>query len=353
MDRRLKNIHAKLAREKLQGLIVTSAANISYLAKYPSRDSYLLVSKKANIYFTDSRYSEEAKKGLSADFLVRKVEVSVFSLLAQSARELGLKRIGFEERHTTFSDYRKLQQAFKGKVKLIPTAGLVELFRQIKSAEEIAKIRKAIAITSKALGLAKKLIKPGATELSIVGELERFIRRCGASNSSFGIIVAGGPNSSFPHHTSGARKIRPNEAVLVDIGVEYQGYKSDLTRVFFLSKIKVLAHKLYAIAQGAQKQAIRHIRPGIKAKDIDALGRHYIRESGYGEFFGHSLGHGVGLEVHEDPRISPKSETILKPGMVFTIEPGIYLPGQCGTRLEDMVLVTRKGCEVLSGAINQ
>jgi Xaa-Pro aminopeptidase len=186
----------------------------------------------------------------------------------------------------------------------------------------------------------------------VAGELERFLRLSGASKASFDIIVASGPNSSFPHHRTGERVIRNNEPVLVDVGADYLGYKSDLTRVFFSGKINILYRNIQEIVFKARDLAIRGIKPGKLAKDIDGLARSYIAKKGYGKYFVHSLGHGVGLEVHEGPRLSSKSGNILKAGMVLTVEPAIYIPDKFGSRVEDMVIVTRKGCEVLSGILD-
>jgi len=352
MSLRIKNIRTRLKKERLDGLIVSSAANISYLTKYRSRDSYLLITGKQNIYFTDSRYIEEATLKLRGICKIEKIDGPISELMAEACSGLKLKAIGFEARNISFAEFKKIRRGLK-KTKLVPTDGLVEELRQIKEQEELRKIRKAIAITAKALKFIKSFIKPGRKEIEVVGELERFIRYQGASSSAFDIVVASGPNSSFPHHISGARKIRDNEPVLVDIGVDYQGYKSDLTRIFFLGKINILAPRIYDIVLEAQNQALKRISPGVAARDVDAAGRQYIAAQGYGKLFGHSLGHGVGLEVHEKPRISGKQKLKLEPGQVFTVEPAIYLPGRFGIRLEDMVLVTEKGCEVLSGAINK
>jgi len=350
---RIQKIYAKLAQENLNGLIVSSPANISYLTNFNSRDSYFIISKKANIYVTDSRYIEEAKKNLKGLALVKKVDGSVFKIIADICRSLSLRRIGFEERYLPFAEYKKLKEELNKMGDLTPTYGLVEELRQIKTAEELEKIKKAIQITIKAFKFIKDFISPGKKEIEVVGELERFIRYNGARSSAFDIIVASGPNSSFPHHLTSQRKLKNNEHVLVDLGVEYLGYKSDLTRVFFLGKISPAVSKIYDIVRKAQDKAIKNIKPAVHINKIDAAARQYITQEGYGGFFGHNLGHGIGLEVHEEPHISRKEEKILKPGMVFTVEPAIYLSNKFGIRLEDIILVTKKGCNVLSGSLNK
>ena len=353
MNSLIKNFYLVLGKQGLDGLIVCLPANITYLTKYTSRDSYLLVSKKQNVYFTDSRYIEEARLELKGAAQLQKINGSLFKIIADTCLDIGLKRIGFEERYLPYAEYKKIDEGLGKKADLIPTHSLIEELRLVKDQQELEKIRKAIQITGQALRFIKDFIAAGKKEIEIEAELERFIRYRGAGKCAFDIIVASGANSSFPHHISSQKRIQKDELVLIDIGVDYQGYKSDLTRVFFLGKIKVLAKQIYAVVRKAQEKAIEKIRPGVEAGEIDRVGRQYIREKGFGEYFGHNLGHGVGLEVHEYPRISGQDDTVLVPGMVFTVEPGIYLPNKFGVRIEDMVLVTKKGCEVLSGSINK
>lgn len=353
MTARIKKLYARLEKKNLNGLILSSPQNITYLTEFYSRDAYLLVSKQGNVYFTDSRYTQEAKVGLKAVADIEKINGSVFKLIANACREFNLKRVGFEERNLSLAEYKKIKENLKEKINLIPTHSLVEEMRQIKSQAELEKIKKAIQITIKALRFIKDFISPGKREIEVAGELERFIRYQGARTSAFEIIVASGPNSSFPHHITSRRILKENEPVLVDIGVDYQGYKSDLTRVFFLGRISVLYKNIYDIVFKAQTLAIKAIKPNIPAYEIDAVSRNYITQKGYGKFFSHALGHGIGLEVHEAVHISAKENNPLKSGMVFTVEPAIYLPNEFGIRLEDMVLVTKEGCEVLSGALHK
>lgn len=353
MDPRIKNIRSKLIEENLDGFLLSLPANISYLTKYPSRDSYYLVSPKNNFYFTDSRYTEEAKNALRGSASIIKTNGSVFKMIADVSLKSHLKRIAFEERHLPFAEYQEIKRGLGRKAKLIPTHSLTEKLRCLKETQEVAKIKKAINITSKALDFAKKVISPGKKEIEVVAELERYIRYLGASNSAFDIIVASGPNSSFPHHISGNRKIKNGEPLLIDIGVDFLGYKSDLTRVFFLGRISSSVREVYDIVCSAQKEAIRRIKPQEIIGKIDKAARQYISSKGYGGFFGHNLGHGIGLEIHEEPQISSKNSGLLNTSMVFTIEPGIYLPNKFGIRIEDVILVTEKGCEVLSASIHK
>ncbi|MFH1355070.1 MAG: Xaa-Pro peptidase family protein [Candidatus Omnitrophota bacterium] len=353
MDLQIKRIRSKMIEENLDGFLVSSPANITYLTKYSSRDSYYLVSAKNNFYFTDSRYTDEAKNALKNSASIIKTNGSVFKIISDLSLKSRLQRIAFEERHLPFAEYQQIKKGLGRKAKLIPTHSLIEQLRCLKDPQEVTKIRKAIKITAKALDLAKKFISAGKKEIEVVAELERYIRYLGASNSAFDIIVASGPNSSFPHHISGNRKIQRGEPVLIDIGVEFSGYKSDLTRVFFLGRISSSVSKVYDIVSSAQREAIKRIRPQEKISKIDQAARQYISDKGYGGFFSHNLGHGIGLEIHEEPQISSKNNELLSPSMVFTIEPGIYLANKFGIRIEDVVLVTKNGCEVLSGAVHK
>lgn len=353
MNSRIESIYAKLEQENLDGLIISSPSNISYLTEFTSREAYLLLSKKKNIYITDSRYIEEAKKNLSKDFTIKKINGSIFKLIANICRHFLLKRVGFEERHLVFGEYKKLKEELDKTTELIPTHSLVEELRQIKSAAELVKIKKATEITIAALKFIENFISAGKREIEVAWELEHFIKYNGGQSCAFDIIVASGPNSSFPHHMTSQRRLKTNEPVLIDIGVDYLGYKSDLTRVFFLGKINIQVKRIYDIVLEASVRAIRKIKPAVSISKIDTAARQYIARKGYGGLFCHNLGHGLGLEVHEEPHISGKENSKLKTGMVFTIEPAIYLPDKFGIRIEDMVLVTEEGVEILSDSLDK
>jgi Xaa-Pro aminopeptidase len=352
LNLRLQKIYATLEQRALDSLIVSFPANISYLLDYRARDSYLIVSKKENIFFTDFRYIEEAKRNIKIASIC-KTNGSVFKSIADACSNLKLGHIGFEERHLPFAEYRKLKEELKNSANLIPVHGLIEELREVKSPLEIKKIKEAIAITIKALNFIPRFIACGRTEIEIAAELERFIRYNGAYSSSFDIIVASGPNSSFPHHITSSRKIKNNEPVLIDCGVDYLGYKSDLTRVFFSGKITSTIRSVYDIVLKAQGKAIKEIKASINIDKIDRVARQYIAQKKFGGFFGHNLGHGIGLEIHEAPCVSGNEKNKLKAGMVFTIEPAIYLPNKFGIRIEDMVLVTKEGVELLSGNLDK
>ena len=230
---------------------------------------------------------------------------------------------------------------------------LVEGSRLIKDETEISLIRDSVAILENAVLYFESMLKPGLSENDLASRTEYFIRAASGEWASFEIIVASGPNSAFPHARPGDRIIKPNDMVLLDLGVSYDGYKSDLTRVFFLGRINDKQKKIYGIVKEAQRRSIKAVKPGAKISKIDGIARGFITDKGFGGRFSHSLGHGIGLEVHESPSISSRNHAEIKPGMVFTIEPAVYLPGWGGIRIEDMVLVTKKGFEVLTDDIDK
>lgn len=354
MQTKIAQLRAYLQKNKLDGFLVCSPANVSYLSGFRSSDSYLFISPKGNTYLTDFRYLEAAAANLNKKiFSLKRIRRSLLEELVLLFRARGARRIGFEGQHVSYGEYARLKERLGASRTLVPMTGAVEELRQVKSGPELVKIRQAVVITERSLMFASTCIEPGRKEVEIAGELERFIRYHGAYASAFDIIVASGPNSSVPHHVTSERRLRNNEPVLIDMGVDYQGYKSDLTRTFFLGRMTPSFRKIYGIVARAQAKALQQVTPGAAINKPDKIARQTITKAGYGGFFGHSLGHGVGLQVHEAPYLSAKQQGTLKPGMVFTVEPGIYLPGKFGVRIEDMALVTRKGAEVLSGSLNK
>jgi Xaa-Pro aminopeptidase len=348
-DRRFLNIFALLTKEDIDGLLLNSEANVSYAAGFDAPDAYGFISGKNVSIITDFRYVEDFKRFARPPVRVLQYEKSLFDTAARLILECKTKRVGFEARHLTFAECEILNRMLGKKVRFIPLQQTIERLREIKDAQEIAHIRQGIRIAQKTLAFAKAKVKPGRSEMAIAADIERFARLNGAHAVAFETIVASGPNSSYPHARLTDRILKEGDAVVVDLGVEVNGYKCDLTRTFFLGKIKPIVLKASKVVRQAQELAIRSIKPGIPICSIDEIARHYIAQQGFGKNFGHALGHGVGLEVHESPSINKKNTRKFEPGMVFTIEPGIYLPGRFGIRMEEMVLVTRDGVEVLSG----
>jgi Xaa-Pro aminopeptidase len=351
MASRLQLVHTLLQEKRLDGLLVSHQPNITYLTGFPSSDSYLLITSKQGFFITDSRFYQQARISLSG-FSIELSGKSVFNTIAKLARSARLKRLGFEARRLDVAQYRQINKLL-GPVRFIAAAALIERLRIIKDQGELTKIRNAVHIAAQALRYAGEIIRPGFSELEIAGELERFIRQKGARTTSFETIVAAGRNSAFPHHLTSGKRLKKCDCLFIDMGVDFQGYKSDLTRPFFLGKIPSKISRVYQVVRQAQILAISRIRPGAKIGQIDKYARQYIAKHGYGGFFTHNTGHGLGLEIHEEPYISSHNQATIEPGMVFTVEPAVYLPGEFGIRIEDDIAVNKKGCEVLSDSLDK
>jgi len=337
---------SKARRSGCRAVLVTKIENVFYLSGFTGEDSWLILAARRPIILTDSRFTEEA--GLtSPDW---RVECRKGPITAEAARIL--KSIGlptaFEAGSLSVDTHRLLARALKGRVRLTPTTGLVESLRMRKDRFEMAAIRRAISAAERGFLAALGDLKTSATESSFAAALEYHLRLAGAAQAAFPIIAACQPNSSLPHAKPGSKRICESPTLLVDWGARRGGYNSDLTRVVAWGKVTPQIGRIWRVARAAQKAALRAIRPGAPAARVDAAARKVITDAGFGRFFGHGLGHGVGLEVHEGPTLSPKSKTRLAEGMVVTVEPGIYLSGVGGVRVEDMVLVTRRGAKVLT-----
>lgn len=346
MNRRMQQFVQQLKHHRLDGYFTSNDTNITYLTEFGASESWLLVSPKAAFYITDFRYILEAKKGLK-DVKVVQYTQSLFATLFDQAKAAGIKRLGFDSRHISLFTFQQLKKLCPKGIELVAVNQLIEDLRAVKEKKEVDLIRAALKLHHQALVLLKRLIRPGVTEREVFLKLEQFVKARGA-DFSFDPIIAGGPNSCYPHARVTDRRLRNNEPVLVDFGIDIKGYKSDLTRIFFLGKIAPLVKEVYNEVAIAQQRAIESIRPGIKACDVDFQARNYLKEKKLANFFGHSLGHGVGLDIHEAPRLSHNNPVLLKPGMVITIEPAVYIPNKFGIRIEDMILVTEKGYEILS-----
>ncbi|MFT5169413.1 MAG: Xaa-Pro aminopeptidase [Candidatus Omnitrophota bacterium] len=351
MKSRLKALTQIITASKLDALLINSDTNIRYLTDFPASESWLLVTKSGKSYYiTDSRYTLEAKAGLKG-IVVKEYKKSFFTTLADLLRKNNCKHLGFDESHYTVTQYKGLKTKLAKVVQLRPANGFVEQLRVIKDDSEIKQIKEALKIHAKALKYLKKQVKPGVTEQDCLMKLEQYVKRAQVG-FSFDPIIASGPNSCLPHAHVSRRKIKNNEPVLIDMGIDIKGYKSDLTRMFFLGRIPTLVAETCAIVSEAQRRAIIKIGPGVLASEVDQEARKYLKFFKLDKYFGHSLGHGVGLDIHEAPRLAPTSNTVLQPGMIITVEPGVYIPHKFGIRIEDMVLVTDKGYEILSDNID-
>jgi Xaa-Pro aminopeptidase len=351
MPARIKRSTALFPAMAVDGLLVTIGSDIRYLTQYPAHDSWLLITPREAFYITDGRYIEEVKKALCGVTPVR-FGKSIFEETALLCAKVGVRRLGVDERYLTVDHFKKLKAVCGRKTSLVTANACVDRLRMIKGPDELVLIREALALNLKAYRFIQSLLKPGVREKDILARLEAFIHKHGVG-FSFDPIIASGPNSAYPHARVTERKLCSKEPVLIDLGIDVKGYKSDLTRMFFLDKMPASFKEHLLAVRGAQEEAFKVIRPGIKAADVDAAARNYLKKHGLGEYFTHSLGHGVGLEIHEAPWISATSQAVLEEGMIFTVEPGIYFPGKYGIRLEEMVRVTQKGCEVLSANYDQ
>ncbi|MBN2097122.1 MAG: aminopeptidase P family protein [Candidatus Omnitrophica bacterium] len=340
-------LRQKLLTARLDSLLVTKRANVAYLSEFTG-EAQLLITQRKKILIVDFRFQEQAQREVKTIVLwPRQSFQPLNESIAQLAKKLKIKRLGFEANSLSYGSYARLNKQL-GLAQLLPVYDLIEPLRAIKTIREIQYLRTAAQMAVKTFMRAQQLIRPGKKERSIAAELEYFMCAQGAESPAFDIIVASGIRSALPHAPHSSKIIRKNEAVLVDLGCRILGYNSDLTRMLFLGKIKDKLKRAYQVVLSAQQQAIKAVRPGQEIGRIDQIARQYITQAGLGAFFGHALGHGIGREVHEYPAVTPRSRALLKPGMVLTIEPGVYLPGVGGARVEDMVLVTRHGCEILT-----
>lgn len=346
---RIKQLRSAFKQRHIDAFLVQKDINIAYLTGFHSCESWLFIGPRKTFYITDFRYILEARKGLKG-ISVRQYTKSIHETLFALAKEQNIKRIGIDEGHLTLLQYKVLKKRRPKGIELVKADNLVENLREIKDSSEVTRIKKALRIHKQAHQLLKRIVKPKISERDIFIKLENFVKSRGAG-FSFDPIVASGPNSCYPHAKVTGRKIQLNEPVLIDMGIDVEGYKSDLTRMFFLGKIPKLVKQINDHVYRAQQAAIGKIRAGVSIAEVDFEARNYLAKQGLAKYFGHSLGHGVGLEIHEGPRLAQNNSAVLREGMVITVEPAVYIPNKFGIRIEDMVLVTKKGCKVLSDDI--
>ena len=348
MTDRLSAIRANFDEWQVDALLLTSAANRRWTSGFTGSAAHLLISRQRAVLATDSRYWERAAQEAPAYEIFRLGDDK--DAMTNFLATAGAARIGVEANHISVAKQSALDKHTD--IVWVPLPATVEPLRSVKTASELAAIRAAARLTDEAVAQVPRLARPGVSERAVAWELEKFMREAGAEAVAFDIIVASGPNSALPHHHPGDRLLQAGDIVIVDLGAQVDGYKSDLTRTFYLGNAGDDAFwSIYDTVRQAHAAAIDGIHPGVTGKAIDALARDLIIAAGHGDHFGHGTGHGVGLEIHEDPRFSRLAEkTIIPSGAVMTVEPGIYLPGYGGVRIEDLVLVTDDGAEYLSAA---
>jgi Xaa-Pro aminopeptidase len=337
---RLALARKSMGRNKLSWLVLTNPANVTYVTGFMGEDSWALVGSRKSYLLTDSRYSEEAAKECACCEIIERTG----GMVREMGRLVGARGALGVDGTMTVEFYESLRKTFKSRVK---SAGrIVEGLRQVKDGQEVRLIEKAAAIAWDALGRSL-VLKTGMTESELAGRIE-FEMRKSLAKPSFETIVAFGANGSIPHHRPGERRLRRDDMILIDFGVKWKGYCCDMTRCFAVGKVSAIYQKAYDAVLEAHRAAARKAKAGVSVKELDEIARKVITDRGLPPY-GHGLGHGLGLEIHEGPSVSSKSEGVLKAGQVITIEPGIYIPGKLGIRIEDDYLVTEKGCRLISG----
>lgn len=352
---RQTKLREHLATTRFDGLLISHLPNIRYLCGFTGSAGLLLVEEAGSVFFTDVRYDTQAHEEVKAAKVViaRKAVLPALGefLAARRKRARGWS-IGIEAEHFTIADKKRLTKVRPSGVTLKDAPAVVERARMVKDSDELDLIRAAVALGAKLFERALQVLRPGVKEVEVAAEMELAARRGGAEEMSFPTIIASGARSALPHGRASGQAIAAGGFVVCDFGVILSGYCSDQTRTVWVGAVPRAvpddARRAYEVVKEAQQAAIEVVRPGITVGEVDAAARKVLRKAGLGRYFTHSTGHGVGLEIHEIPRVADGQKEILQPGMVITIEPGVYFPGKWGIRIEDMVAVTAGGCEVLT-----
>ncbi|MDQ7850721.1 MAG: Xaa-Pro peptidase family protein [Armatimonadota bacterium] len=343
---RLERVRARLGEEGLDALVLLKAENRRYVTGFTGSAGIAVILPQRCHLLVDFRYVEQAQEEAPECSAVR--VTNLIDGLAGFLREAGVRRVGFEAETVTVAQHHRLQE-LAADVEFVPLQAL-DRMRWRKDPQEIACIRRGAQIAAAAFREVLPLVRPGVAERDLAAELEYRMRRLGADGAAFETIVASGPRSALPHGRASSRAIAPGDLVTVDWGAVVDGYHSDSTRTLVIGRASEQQRRLHRLVREAQEAALTGLRPGMSGREADALARQRITAAGYGDYFGHGLGHGVGLAVHEGPTLSPREEAVLEPEVVVTVEPGIYLPGWGGVRMEDLVVLRAGGAEVLPGA---
>jgi Xaa-Pro aminopeptidase len=329
-------------------MLVTSFTNVTYLTGFTGDDSFLLLTQHGEWILSDPRYTTQLEEECAGvELVIRKPGSPILASVVETVEAAKVRALAVESASMTVGVFQILNEKLPG-VELVPASGLVEQLREIKDKSEVHQIRQAIRVAERAFGVVKASLRSSDTEKHVTDLLEYQIRLFGGECCSFPPIVAVGPRAALPHARPGTVQVEESGFILLDWGAKVAGYLSDLTRIVITGKVSARLEKIYNVVLASQREAISAIRPGAIMEDIDLAARQVIEEAGYGRRFSHSLGHGIGLEIHEQPRLGVDQKRPLRPGMVVTVEPGIYIPGWGGVRIEDDILVTSRGCEILS-----
>ena len=338
-----------LKASNIDSLLVTGLSNVRYLTGFTGDSSWLFLSQSATVILSDSRYETQlADECSDLDTDIRDARKPMNEAAAAVIRKAKVKRVGFEADHLTVSQHRGLSEKVTT-AELAATSGLTERFREVKDAWELEQIRQAIYLAERGIAVVRSSLRKEQTEQEVRYLLEDSMRSFGAIGPAFEPIIGVGPTAALPHAHAGQRAIHESPVLLIDWGAQTpSGYRSDLTRVFVTGKVTKQMKTVFDVVLKAQQAAVDAIKPGVRCADVDTIARNIIADAGFGRYFGHGLGHGFGLDIHESVRMSPLSEQVFQSGMVVTVEPGIYLPGKFGVRIEDDILVTSTGREALT-----
>jgi Xaa-Pro aminopeptidase len=342
---RRQQLLSEVRQRHIDALLITALPNVRYLAGFTGSNGALLLSESRAILFTDPRYQTQAP--LESDCDVKIAKGPLLVEIAKSLPRLGVRRLGFERGRISFESYDFLKHQGKG-LKLTPVSGAIEQIRMVKSPTEIGTIKTAVELNSAALDQALHAFQAGMTEIDLAAEIEYRMRQLGADGPSFETIVASGARSALPHAHPTTAPVDIHQLLLIDMGATVAGYASDMTRTLGVGPLPPKGKRIYKAVLESQLAAVDAVKAGVRSSVVDGAARTVLKKHGFDKFFVHSTGHGLGLEIHEMPRIGRKDPTVLKPGMTITIEPGVYLEGFGGVRIEDTVVVTEKGCRILT-----
>ncbi|WP_430596568.1 M24 family metallopeptidase [Enterococcus sp. DIV0175] len=342
---RVEKLRKKMQEENLDSFLVTSPYNLRYLTNFTGTTGLAVITLDKAFFITDFRYTEQAANQAQGFGIIKNVG-PIFDEVADLVKRENLNALAFEETTVSFLEYSVLEEIINAE--LIPVSGMIEELREVKDEEEIAIIEKACSIADMAYDHILKMIRPGMTEIEVANQVDFYMRSLGATSVSFDTIVASGLRSAMPHGVASDKVIEQGDLITLDFGCYYQGYVSDMTRTFAIGDPGEKLKEIYQIVLDAQLAVLDAAKPGLTGIQLDAVARDYITKYGHGEAFGHSTGHGIGLEIHEGPNVSSRAEKQFVPGNVITDEPGIYLPGIGGVRIEDDLLITKEGNRVLT-----
>lgn len=348
MEKRINKLKEKLKEKNIEAFLVTKRENVRYLSQFTGTAGKLLITQNDSIFITDFRYLDQAADQTDG-CVIEEISSKFVEGFSELLKRKKIKNLSFESQDLNFKTYQNLKEKLELD-SLNPQESIVEELRMIKDKSEIDKIKKAVEIADRGFQFLVDFIQPGKTEKEVALELEFFMKRQGGEANAFDFIVASGKRGALPHGVASDKKIEMGDLVTIDFGTVVQGYHSDITRTIAVGEPDDKLRDIYELVLTAQEKVIAEIKAGMSCFDADKIARDFIAEAGYKDNFGHGLGHGLGLEIHEGPRLSYTSEADLKTGMVVTDEPGIYISGLGGVRIEDDLLITEDGCEVLNSA---